>query len=362
MARVISQRKFINEALDAHNKYRKLHDAPALELSNELTEQALEWAEHLAERGQLKYKNASLKNEPIGENILRAKIFYLSGDECTNEWYKEENDYKYNGLFTPSTGHFTQLVWKNTRKVGFAYAQTSDGYFYVVANYYPAGNFRNEFEQNVSKPSTLKNLVHSFFPEPRSSPTLNRKIEPRIEYKPEPRALSRILPNDDFEKNSRSAPTGSDSFMDNFIQEALNAHNLCRKKHGSDPLIHNKDISAIAQNYANYLAKIGSLTHSTNTYKGQKLGENLFYHYDSRNIVLSGEKPTMDWYNEIKQYKYRDYQPGTGHFTQVVWKSTKEVGLGLAKANDGSIYVVANYYPAGNFIGQFSDNVKKPYY
>lgn len=50
-----------------------------------------------------------------------------------------------------------------------------------------------------------------------------------------------------------------------------------------------------------------------------------------------------------------------GHFTQVVWKSTKYVGMGIAKSNThGSVVIVANYLPPGNFIGQFKTNVLRP--
>lgn len=47
-----------------------------------------------------------------------------------------------------------------------------------------------------------------------------------------------------------------------------------------------------------------------------------------------------------------------GHFTQVVWKSTTEVGVGLA--TDGkTVFVVGQYKPAGNMTnpGFFKDNV-----
>lgn len=47
----------------------------------------------------------------------------------------------------------------------------------------------------------------------------------------------------------------------------------------------------------------------------------------------------------------------TGHFTQVVWKSSREVGLGRAQAKDGKWLVCANFYPAGNYIGHNAENV-----
>lgn len=64
-------------------------------------------------------------------------------------------------------------------------------------------------------------------------------------------------------------------------------------------------------------------------------------------------------YSEIKDHIFGQEPTGlgTGHFTQVVWKETKELGVGCTKARDGKIYVVANYYPPGNYIGDFAVNV-----
>ena len=45
------------------------------------------------------------------------------------------------------------------------------------------------------------------------------------------------------------------------------------------------------------------------------------------------------------------------HFTQLVWKSTKEFGIGKAHTRGGKLIVVANYRPSGNIIGQFQENV-----
>jgi hypothetical protein len=40
-----------------------------------------------------------------------------------------------------------------------------------------------------------------------------------------------------------------------------------------------------------------------------------------------------------------------GHFTQVVWKGSDEIGFGIAKTNTGKTFIVANYNPAGNTVG-----------
>ena len=48
------------------------------------------------------------------------------------------------------TGSFTQLVWKNSRRLGVGIAVTDDGQTeYVIAYYSPPGNFGNQYQQNV---------------------------------------------------------------------------------------------------------------------------------------------------------------------------------------------------------------------
>jgi len=49
---------------------------------------------------------------------------------------------------------------------------------------------------------------------------------------------------------------------------------------------------------------------------------------------------------------------GTGHFSQVVWKSSRELGVGKAKTPDGrQVFVVCVYFPAGNYVGRYKENV-----
>jgi len=49
-------------------------------------------------------------------------------------------------------GHFTAMVWKEVKEVGFGIAsgQEDGGYaVYVVANYSPTPNFRGRYAANV---------------------------------------------------------------------------------------------------------------------------------------------------------------------------------------------------------------------
>ena len=140
-------------------------------------------------------------------------------------------------------------------------------------------------------------------------------------------------------------------------KEALKAHNNYRKLHGSNPLNLNNDLSKLAQEYANELALYKAnldLQPSSNTFKGEALGENLFSDFKRKN----GKEVTDFWYNEIQNYNFdrKKLQAKTTHFTQLIWKGTSEVGFGCKSAN-GMFYFVAFYYPFGNNPMEFKDNV-----
>ena len=71
---------------------------------------------------------------------------------ATNSWYREIKDYDYSGNFSVETGHFTQLVWRSTKEVGFGKTIDKNGKSFVVANYFPCGNTPGTFDFNVLRP------------------------------------------------------------------------------------------------------------------------------------------------------------------------------------------------------------------
>jgi len=162
--------------------------------------------------------------------------------------------------------------------------------------------------------------------------------------------------------SAESSESSSDEEEDNeekFQDEALKAHNDYRAKHGVELLKLDKKLCSYAKDWAAKLAKTDSFEHRQN----QELGENLFCSWSSNaKAKCPGNKPVDSWYSEIKKYEFgkEPTSMGTGHFTQVVWKTTKKMGIAKARTSGGKIIVVANYEPAGNWIGQYSANVPPP--
>lgn len=142
---------------------------------------------------------------------------------------------------------------------------------------------------------------------------------------------------------------------DAFQASVVNRHNTLRAKHGAPALQWNADVAKVAQNWADTIARSDQMKHR----QPNKYGENIFWMSGGQ---VTGEMVTNSWYNEIKDYNYS--RPGfsmkTGHFTQVVWKDSTQIGCGLAKSRRGGTYVVCNYNPPGNYQGRFPANVLKP--
>lgn len=69
-------------------------------------------------------------------------------------------------------------------------------------------------------------------------------------------------------------------------------------------------------------------------------------------------------YNEICKYDFSkpEWSTSTGHFTQIVWASTSQLGLGWATKDEDSFlcyYVAGRYSPSGNIDNKFEENVMK---
>ncbi|CAF0915148.1 unnamed protein product [Rotaria sordida] len=141
-----------------------------------------------------------------------------------------------------------------------------------------------------------------------------------------------------------------------FQGETLQRHNTLRARHCAKSLQLNNNLNKIAQDYADYLAATNGFQHSNNGY-----GENLYMSSSSVPLAnLHGNEATQAWYDEIEDYDFSrpGFSGATGHFTQIVWKGSTQLGVGIAFGNGGRrAIVVCNYDPPGNYMGQFSQNV-----
>src|ERR1700728_2012390 len=113
----------------------------------------------------------------------------------------------------------------------------------------------------------------------------------------------------------------------------LRLHNSYRAHHSAPPLTISQRLNKIAQGYAEYLAATSKFEHSGNQLGNEPLGENLYMQWISDGRVkASGKAAVRHWYDEIALYNFKKpkFSKETGHFTQMVWRSSRKMGVGVA--------------------------------
>ena len=159
--------------------------------------------------------------------------------------------------------------------------------------------------------------------------------------------------------NAQTASVNSSSKIEEKEAEAAIAfHNKVRKEVGVAPLQWSGQLASFAQAWADNLASSGcKLKHRPSSGDwAQQYGENIFFASDARANALDASKA---WYSEIKDFTYGKLNSNnwakTGHYTQMVWRNSTQVGMGSATCPSGAVIIVANYNPRGNYMGE------KPY-
>jgi len=127
-------------------------------------------------------------------------------------------------------------------------------------------------------------------------------------------------------------------------------HNFWRSQVGVSPLTWSSQVASAAQAWANQL--IGNCDappkHSDNQY-----GENIAWSSGS----MTPEEVVDMWGGEIQNFTYQSQFQSTpaGHYTQLVWANSKEVGCGISTCTNSSgtwqIWV-CDYNPKGNMLGE----------
>jgi uncharacterized protein YkwD len=174
-----------------------------------------------------------------------------------------------------------------------------------------------------------------------------------------------------------------------FRAAILNSTNAYRAQHNASAVSWNETLEAFAVNYLDIVVTTSSNSRRDNNNNSssdirQDLNHNgsnikdvekdsddtcKFAHSGGpygENLALGCSDATscvQMWGDERRLYNYDDpsFSHETGHFTQLVWKSTTTVGCGRKLCgNHKGWYLVCEYWPRGNVIGAFDKEVGRP--
>jgi hypothetical protein len=133
--------------LAAHNLERDRVGVPRLAWSAQLASDAQAWAETLARSGRFEHSQG---NGDQGENLWMGTAGSYTAEEMVGGFVEEVRHFRA-GPFPhvsktgswQDVGHYTQLIWRDSRQVGCAVAR-GKGHDILVCRYWPAGNVIGE--------------------------------------------------------------------------------------------------------------------------------------------------------------------------------------------------------------------------
>ncbi|MDA2809281.1 CAP family protein [Nocardiopsis sp. RSe5-2] len=163
-------------------------------------------------------------------------------------------------------------------------------------------------------------------------------------------------------------PAFPDSTDDVFLSEAVEAANAHRARHGAPPLELDGELNAHALKRAREFSEYEGLEEGSRGREPGR-GETVYRSASTDPGAVPGGGDAVDhWYAGSGGYDYGDpgFSPGTGAFTQLVWKATTKVGA--ARVSEPASpqdtwrehYVVLVYTPPGNMQGEYGENVLPP--
>ncbi|KAH7553453.1 hypothetical protein ACOSP7_029826 [Xanthoceras sorbifolium] len=142
--------KLAREFLNAHNKFRAAKDQPLLKWDSRLARFARRWGAQRKGDCDMIHSRG-----PYGENLFWGGKDHWTPTEVVHSWGREQNYYDVNAnscMEGQMCGHYTQIVWKSTTRVGCWRQKCTGGGLFVVCNYDPPGNYIDEspFDQPIT--------------------------------------------------------------------------------------------------------------------------------------------------------------------------------------------------------------------
>ncbi|OAA60658.1 Allergen V5/Tpx-1-related protein [Cordyceps fumosorosea ARSEF 2679] len=199
-------------------------------------------------------------------------------------------------------------------------------------------------------------------PEPEPEPTVVETQTP----KPQPTTTAQPQPT-----ASQAPPQQSLAPSGGYQDTVVKYHNAYRQDHSAPALEWDDTLASYAQNTAQKCVFEHDMKQGTGNY-----GQNLASYGATGNLGTTesavGKAIAQQWYQqEVGYYNFygqADPPPGAdfskfGHFSQLVWKGSQKAGCYTHKCPAGtvlqydSLFTVCNYFPPGNYKGEYGTNV-----
>lgn len=138
----LNQTQFISEVLEGHNAARKAVGVAPLRWENLLSV----YARIYSSRKRRFDCELIHSTGYFGENLFWGQGRRWTAKDAVAAWVAEKKWYNYNNNSCngPECGHYTQIIWKETKLVGCSKIICDSGDSFITCEYYPTGNYVGE--------------------------------------------------------------------------------------------------------------------------------------------------------------------------------------------------------------------------
>lgn len=157
------------------------------------------------------------------------------------------------------------------------------------------------------------------------------------------------------EENVATLPSGTSTrpASNSLSAPLLEAHNRYRLEVGVPQLTWSESLATASQTWADRLATSNTFEHSQANGYGENLWQGTAGAFSLTEMVATWGDEQADFMpnRPFPDVSTTGNWADVGHYTQMIWRDTTEVGCGLATAN-GYDVLVCRYTPPGNYQGE----------
>ena len=213
---------------------------------------------------------------------------------------------------------------------------------------YSEKNRRNESNKNNNVHKTEAEEENN--PKGKSNNKKSKNVQSDIKKK-------NNIDNDNNKKGAENqAQPQKEKNINDIYNDVLKQHNKIREKYKREQLKLNNDLTTLAQKYADNFDLLEESNFHFENDQNQYIGIN-YKLFDGD--ISEINKICKEWIDEGKGCEENNvikYSSKTKHFTQIIWKNTKNIGLGYSELNNNKKIFIAFYYPVGNILNEFERN------